>query len=46
MARIARQTGYSSEFALAGAFRREYGIPPGRFRRLGVPSAVTGTPPQ
>lgn len=29
---IARQVGYSTEYAFAGAFRREYGIPPGRFR--------------
>jgi len=32
LAVIARQTGYSSEFAFAGAFRREIGISPGRFR--------------
>ena len=29
---IARQVGYSSEFAFATAFRREFGISPGRFR--------------
>ncbi|GIJ45912.1 AraC family transcriptional regulator [Virgisporangium aliadipatigenens] len=29
---IAREAGYSTEFAFAGAFRREYGIAPGRFR--------------
>lgn len=29
---IARQVGYSSEFAFASAFRREYGLAPGRFR--------------
>lgn len=34
LASIARQVGYSSEFALSGSFRREYGIPPGRFRAL------------
>ena len=34
LASIARQVGYSSEFALSGSFRREYGIPPGRFRTL------------
>jgi AraC-like DNA-binding protein len=33
LAVIARQVGYSSEFAFAGAFRREFGISPGRFRR-------------
>ena len=32
LAAIARQVGYGSEFAFAGAFRREYGIAPGRFR--------------
>jgi AraC-like DNA-binding protein len=32
LAVIARQVGYSSEFAFAGAFRREFGISPGRFR--------------
>lgn len=32
LAVIARQVGYSTEFAFAGAFRREYGVPPGRFR--------------
>jgi AraC-like DNA-binding protein len=30
---IAHDVGYSSEFAFAAAFRREYGVPPGRFRR-------------
>ena len=34
LAVIARQVGYSTEFAFAGAFRREYGISPGRFRQL------------
>lgn len=29
---IARRVGYSSEFAFAAAFRREFGISPGRFR--------------
>lgn len=29
---VARQVGYSSEFAFANAFRREFGIAPGRFR--------------
>ncbi|MFD2419482.1 AraC family transcriptional regulator [Amycolatopsis pigmentata] len=32
LAAVARQVGYSSEFAFAGAFRRAYGMPPGRFR--------------
>ncbi|BCL32155.1 AraC family transcriptional regulator [Streptomyces aurantiacus] len=30
---IARQIGYSSEYAFAVAFRREFGVSPGRFRR-------------
>ncbi|WP_051452197.1 AraC family transcriptional regulator [Actinospica robiniae] len=30
---VARQVGYTSEFAFAKAFRREYGLAPGRFRR-------------
>ncbi|MET0496469.1 MAG: AraC family transcriptional regulator, partial [Actinoplanes sp.] len=30
---IAHEVGYTSEFAFAAAFRREYGVPPGRFRR-------------
>jgi AraC-like DNA-binding protein len=33
LATIARQVGYATEFAFAGAFRREYGLSPGRFRR-------------
>ncbi|WP_045741849.1 MULTISPECIES: AraC family transcriptional regulator [Actinoplanes] len=30
---VARRVGYASEFAFAGAFRREFGMAPGRFRR-------------
>jgi AraC-like DNA-binding protein len=30
---VARQVGYASEFAFANAFKREYGIAPGRYRR-------------
>jgi AraC-like DNA-binding protein len=29
---LARQTGYTSEYAFANAFKREYGIAPGRYR--------------
>ncbi|MEV4077247.1 cupin domain-containing protein [Nonomuraea fuscirosea] len=29
---IARQVGYANEFAFSGAFSREYGVSPGRFR--------------
>jgi AraC-like DNA-binding protein len=32
LATIARQVGYSTEFAFSSAFRRAYGISPGRFR--------------
>ncbi|MEU4559441.1 AraC family transcriptional regulator [Actinoplanes sp. NPDC023936] len=33
LATIARRVGYSSEFAFAAAFKRQYGVSPGRFRR-------------
>ncbi|GAA3602478.1 hypothetical protein GCM10022223_17810 [Kineosporia mesophila] len=33
LASIARQVGYSSEYAFPAAFSREYGVAPGRFRR-------------
>ncbi|MFC4472300.1 AraC family transcriptional regulator [Streptomyces xiangluensis] len=33
LAAIAHQVGYSTEFAFGAAFRREYGISPGRFRQ-------------
>jgi AraC-like DNA-binding protein len=33
LAAIARRVGYSTEFAFGGAFRREYGVSPGRFRK-------------
>ena len=33
LAAIARQVGYSTEFAFANAFRRDYGVSPGRFRQ-------------
>ncbi|MDT0477777.1 AraC family transcriptional regulator [Streptomyces sp. DSM 41014] len=32
LAAVARELGYSTEFAFGAAFRREYGISPGRFR--------------
>ncbi|WP_210569335.1 AraC family transcriptional regulator [Streptomyces sp. GESEQ-4] len=37
-ATIARQVGYSTEFAFSAAFRREYGVSPARFCR--TPTAV------
>jgi AraC-like DNA-binding protein len=30
---VAKQTGYTSEFAFARAFKREYGTAPGGYRR-------------
>jgi AraC-like DNA-binding protein len=39
LAVIARQVGYASEFAFATAFRRRFGIGPGRYRR----NAVSGS---
>lgn len=38
LAVIARQVGYATEFAFAGAFRREYGVSPGRFRQPEIPA--------
>ncbi|MFE6859173.1 AraC family transcriptional regulator [Nocardia sp. NPDC057668] len=40
---IARRVGYTSEFAFAAAFKREYGIAPGRYRRT-PPPARTNPP--
>jgi len=34
---LARQTGYTSEYAFANAFKREYGIAPGRYRTMSEP---------
>jgi AraC-like DNA-binding protein len=36
---VARRTGYSTPFAFTAAFRRKYGVPPGRYRRTGRPAA-------
>ena len=33
LAAIARRVGYATEFTFASAFRREYGVAPGRFRQ-------------
>lgn len=30
---VAQRTGYTSEFAFAKAFKREYGVPPGQYRK-------------
>ncbi|GLY48625.1 hypothetical protein Lesp01_22810 [Lentzea sp. NBRC 102530] len=33
LAAVARQVGHTSGFAFAAAFKREFGVAPGRFRR-------------
>jgi AraC-like DNA-binding protein len=33
LATVARRVGYASEFAFAKAFKRDYGIAPGAYRR-------------
>ncbi|GII81420.1 AraC family transcriptional regulator [Sphaerisporangium rufum] len=38
LSEIAAAVGYGSEFAFANAFKREYGMAPGRYRRVGCPS--------
>ncbi|MTD59073.1 helix-turn-helix domain-containing protein [Amycolatopsis sp. RM579] len=43
LAAIARQVGYSTEFAFGASFRREYGISPGRFRNLERKRGRAGT---
>lgn len=40
LAAVARQVGYTSEFAFSAAFRREYGTSPGGFRR--TPALIAG----
>ncbi|GAB7046476.1 helix-turn-helix domain-containing protein [Catenuloplanes indicus] len=34
LASVARRVGYASEFAFANAFKRRFGVSPGRFRRI------------
>jgi AraC-like DNA-binding protein len=36
---VAAQVGYTSEFAFANAFKRRYGIAPGKYRRQRITSA-------
>ncbi|MEU8248146.1 AraC family transcriptional regulator [Nonomuraea sp. NPDC048916] len=36
-AEVATRVGYGSEFAFANAFKRHYGVAPGRYRREGCP---------
>jgi len=43
LATIARQVGYSTEFAFGNAFRREYGISPGRFRTADPSARLYGS---
>lgn len=43
LAGIAAEVGYDSEFAFAKAFKRLFGIAPGRFRRLGPGSGRAST---
>jgi AraC-like DNA-binding protein len=37
---VARRGGYASEFAFAKAFKREYGMSPGRYRRERPPIGI------
>ena len=41
LAAIARRVGYASEYAFAHAFKREFGVAPGRFRRESAPPGAT-----
>ncbi|MFI6906972.1 helix-turn-helix domain-containing protein [Nonomuraea sp. NPDC050394] len=34
---IATEVGYSSEYAFSHAFKRQYGMAPGQYRRQGCP---------
>ncbi|GGJ56184.1 AraC family transcriptional regulator [Streptomyces brasiliensis] len=43
LATIAREVGYSTEFAFSGAFTREYGVSPGRFRRTPTTTYISST---
>ncbi|GLX02264.1 AraC family transcriptional regulator [Microtetraspora sp. NBRC 16547] len=48
LSEIAAAVGYGSEFAFANAFKREYGMAPGKYRRLGCPPTgrtAAGTAP-
>ncbi len=44
LAGVARRVGYSSEFAFAAAFKRDFGTPPGRFRK-GPPACEPAAEP-
>jgi len=40
LSEISARVGYTSEFAFANAFKREYGTPPGRYRRQVCPQPL------
>ncbi len=44
LAEIAQHVGYTSEFSFSRAFKRQYGVAPGLFRRLHHASATTFRP--
>ncbi|WP_112139956.1 AraC family transcriptional regulator [Glycomyces dulcitolivorans] len=44
LATVARQVGYASEFAFAAAFKRDFGTPPGQFRKQ-TPACDPATEP-
>ncbi|MFI6875461.1 AraC family transcriptional regulator [Streptomyces sp. NPDC050400] len=46
LATIAREVGYATEFAFSGAFTREYGVSPGRFRRTATTVHLPSLMPQ
>jgi AraC-like DNA-binding protein len=37
---VAREVGYGSEFAFAAAFKREFGTPPGAYRRTSAAAVL------
>ncbi|MFC7589846.1 helix-turn-helix transcriptional regulator [Nonomuraea antimicrobica] len=44
LSEIAARVGYGSEFAFANAFKRQYGLAPGRYRRDGCQAAPLPRP--
>jgi AraC-like DNA-binding protein len=44
MARVAEDVGYQTDTAFIRAFRREYGMPPGAWRRSQLPAASAAAP--
>jgi AraC-like DNA-binding protein len=43
---VARRCGYASEFAFAKAFKREFAVTPGAFRRAPDPQAGVNSRPE